>query len=87
MKKLINSIDTGLYASAIALLVSGGIFTSAALICHGLSLMTSNSAQNTLMSRAYWATHRESSIGGIFICGGGFLASAIARAVLAADEE
>ncbi|RCJ22542.1 hypothetical protein A6770_29745 [Nostoc minutum NIES-26] len=87
MKKVIDSIETVLHASAIALLVSAGLFGSGALICHGLSIMATNSAQNTLMSRVNWAKQREFSIGGIFVCGGGFLASALARAALYGNEE
>ncbi|MBH8577081.1 hypothetical protein I8752_29685 [Nostocaceae cyanobacterium CENA369] len=87
MKKVIDSIDTALHATAIALLLSVGLFGSAALICHGLSIMATNSAQNTLMSRVNWAKQREFSIGGIFVCGGGFLASALARAALYGNEE
>ncbi|RCJ42373.1 hypothetical protein A6770_34985 [Nostoc minutum NIES-26] len=87
MKKMIDSIDTALHASAIALLISAGLFGSGALICHGLSLMATNSAQNTLIRRVNWAMQREFSIGGIFVCGGGFLASALARAALYGNEE
>ncbi|MFN6569021.1 hypothetical protein [Dendronalium sp. ChiSLP03b] len=87
MKKVIDSIETALHASAIALLISAGLFASGALICHGLSLMATNSAQNTLIRRVNWAMQREFSIGGIFVCGGGFLASALARAAFSGNEE
>lgn len=87
MKKLIDSIDTALQASAIALLISAGLFASAALICHGLSLIASNSALNPNNSSLSWEKRREFSIGGIFICGGGFLGCAISRAVFSSNEE
>jgi hypothetical protein len=90
MKKLIDSVDTALQGSAIALLISAGLFVSAASISHGLSLIASDSAQNphkTHNSDVNWEKSREFSIGGIFVCGGGFLACAISRAIISINEE
>jgi|GEM_PF-6967278 len=90
MKKLIDSLDSALHTGTIALLISGGLFVSAALISHGLSLIASDSAQNpqnTHNSDVNWEKSREFSIGGIFVCGGGFLACAISRAIVSSNEE
>jgi hypothetical protein len=87
MKELIDSLDSALQKSAIVLLISAGLFVSSALVCHGLSLIASDSAHNANNSHVNWEKGREFSIGGIFICGGGFLACAISRAIVSIDEE
>jgi hypothetical protein len=87
MKKLIDSLDTALHSGAIALLISASLFVSTALICHGLSLIASDSTHNANNSDVNWEKSREFSIGGIFVCGGGFLACAISRAIISINEE
>ncbi|MBE9211029.1 hypothetical protein IQ244_31995 [Nostoc sp. LEGE 06077] len=87
MKKLIDYLDNVLQAIAIALFISVGLFASGAMICHGLNLIANNYAQDALIRRVNWAKHRDFSIGGIFVCGGGFLASAIARATFSDVDE